>query len=136
MSAKAIREYDAKLLLNHWLLRSPSVAKSSTATKFTPLPPKVAQVNFDTTVLEDGTNALEAKQAFDSHVAQVFHNVESTYPWLTAADAPPLVVKPDQLIKRRGKSGLLLLKATWPQVKQWILERAGKQVKVGDINDF
>ena len=41
-----------------------------------------------------------------------------------------LVAKPDQLIKRRGKSGLLLLNKEWDAAKQWIQERAGKQVQV------
>ena len=41
-----------------------------------------------------------------------------------------LVAKPDQLIKRRGKAGLLALNKTWPDARQWIRERAGKPVKV------
>ena len=34
-----------------------------------------------------------------------------------------LVVKPDQLIKRRGKAGLVGLKLDWKGVKEWIAER-------------
>ena len=62
-----------------------------------------------------------------------------------------LVVKPDQLIKRRGKAGLLfvifhctvqgelllifcgvrsLLNKEWAEGKEWIKARAGKQVQV------
>ena len=41
-----------------------------------------------------------------------------------------LVAKPDQLIKRRGKAGLLALNKTWDQSKAWISERAGKPQKV------
>lgn len=41
-----------------------------------------------------------------------------------------LVAKPDQLIKRRGKSGLLLLNKDWEQAKEWIVARAGKEVQV------
>ena len=41
-----------------------------------------------------------------------------------------LVAKPDQLIKRRGKSGLLLLNKEWPEAKEWITARAGKPTKV------
>ena len=44
-----------------------------------------------------------------------------------------LVVKPDQLIKRRGKSGLLLLNATWADVKNWISERINKNIKIGNV---
>jgi ATP citrate (pro-S)-lyase len=36
----------------------------------------------------------------------------------------------DQLIKRRGKAGLLLLNADWQAAKAWIEERAGKETKV------
>ena len=41
-----------------------------------------------------------------------------------------LVVKPDCLIKRRGKAGLLLLNAEWPEAQKWIEARAGKPVNV------
>ncbi|MCK4266588.1 MAG: ATPase, partial [Thermoplasmata archaeon] len=42
-----------------------------------------------------------------------------------------LVVKPDQLIKRRGKSKLLLLNTDWKTAEKWIRERMSKKVKVG-----
>ena len=42
-----------------------------------------------------------------------------------------LVAKPDQLIKRRGKAGLLALNKTWDEAKLWIAQRAGKPQKVG-----
>lgn len=48
--------------------------------------------------------------------------------WL---EKEPLVVKPDQLIKRRGKSKLLLLNATWKEAEKWIKERMGKEITVG-----
>jgi ATP citrate (pro-S)-lyase len=41
-----------------------------------------------------------------------------------------LVAKPDQLIKRRGKSGLLLLNSSWAEVTAWISERMGKTLEV------
>lgn len=44
----------------------------------------------------------------------------------------PLVVKPDQLIKRRGKLGLIAVNKNLSQVKQWISERLGKDQKVGE----
>lgn len=52
------------------------------------------------------------------------------YKWLTK---DKLVVKPDQLIKRRGKSKLLLLNADWPDAEQWIKERMNKPVTVGTV---
>lgn len=42
-----------------------------------------------------------------------------------------LVVKPDQLIKRRGKSGLIGLNLTFDQVKEWITERMNKSFTIG-----
>jgi succinyl-CoA synthetase beta subunit len=41
-----------------------------------------------------------------------------------------LVAKPDQLIKRRGKAGLLALNKTWEEAKPWIIQKAGKPQKV------
>lgn len=48
-------------------------------------------------------------------------------PWLTETK---LVVKPDQLIKRRGKAGLVGVNLEWHAVVQWISERMGKEQKV------
>lgn len=48
--------------------------------------------------------------------------------------------KPDQLIKRRGKAGLLGIKKTWPEVKEWISSRMLKEQNVegvvGELNTF
>lgn len=49
-------------------------------------------------------------------------------PWVTQK---ALVAKPDQLIKRRGKLGLIKVNADFKQVKQWVDDRAGKDTKVG-----
>jgi len=54
----------------------------------------------------------------------------SLHPWLST---DKLVVKPDQLIKRRGKSGLIKLNATFTEVKQWIDERMEKETQVGPV---
>lgn len=56
-----------------------------------------------------------------------YSKIEQENPWLTST---PLVVKPDQLIKRRGKAGLLAVNKTWPEVKAWISERMDKTQKV------
>jgi ATP citrate (pro-S)-lyase len=42
-----------------------------------------------------------------------------------------LVVKPDQLIKRRGKLGLIKVNAEFEEVKSWVEERMGKDQQVG-----
>ena len=59
----------------------------------------------------------------------VLDQAEATYPWLLAKDAK-FVAKPDQLIKRRGKSGLLALNKSWAEARAWIAERAGKEQQV------
>ncbi|XP_075244726.1 ATP-citrate synthase-like isoform X2 [Convolutriloba macropyga] len=59
------------------------------------------------------------------------------FPWLLTEQ---LVVKPDQLIKRRGKLGLLLVNKSYDEVKVWIDEKRGKTVTAGKttgvINNF
>jgi hypothetical protein len=106
----AIREYDAKLLLAYWLERAPPADKSATVvTKFVYPTVKVAQISWDPT-----TNTITP---------------DSTLPsWVFTTK---LVAKPDQLIKRRGKAGLLALNKTWEEAKPWIAARAGKPQKVG-----
>jgi ATP citrate (pro-S)-lyase len=56
--------------------------------------------------------------------------LSTTYKWLTKEK---LVVKPDQLIKRRGKSKLLLLNTDWKDAEKWIKERMNKPVTVGTV---
>lgn len=50
------------------------------------------------------------------------------YKWLKKEK---LVVKPDQLIKRRGKSNLLLLNADWKDVEKWIKAHMKKSLTIG-----
>lgn len=117
MSAKSILEADGKAILNYHLTRAPVI-------KSTPLPasathnpsPKLASIYFP-----EGAS-----------VSSVLDQAESTYPWLFARDAR-FVAKPDQLIKRRGKSGLLALNKTWPEAREWIEARAGKPQQVETI---
>ena len=125
MSAKAIREYDGKLVIAYWLLRSPLLAPQELPQSFIP-PTRVALISFDTSILHDVNNNNPAL-AFNSHVTRTLSILERTHPWLLTEK---LVVKPDQLIKRRGKSGLLLLNTDWKEVKQWVMERAGKTITV------
>jgi ATP citrate (pro-S)-lyase len=47
--------------------------------------------------------------------------------WLTTEK---LVVKPDQLIKRRGKNNLILLGANYDQVKAWIQEKSKAPITI------
>ncbi|KAN0136844.1 ATP-citrate synthase [Lactarius tabidus] len=119
MSSKAIREYDAKLLLAYWLERAPPVdPHTKLATSFVYPAPKVAQVSWD-----PETNAITPDTQLPG--------------WVFTTK---LVVKPDQLIKRRGKAGLLALNKSWDEAKEWISARAGKPQKVesvtGTISNF
>lgn len=116
MSAKSIHEADGKALLSYFLPRSPVWAASQPVTAFNSSIPKLASLTFEST---------------DS-VDKVINQAEQTYPWLLAAGAK-FVAKPDQLIKRRGKSGLLALNKTWEEAKAWISERAAKPVTVEGI---
>lgn len=50
--------------------------------------------------------------------------------WLNTT---PLVVKPDQLIKRRGKAGLVGIKLDWQGVQDWIAERMQKEIQVEHV---
>jgi len=105
----AIREYDAKLLLAYWLERAPPVAPHATVkTNFQYPAARVAQVSWDSE-----TNTITPDNKIPN--------------WVSTSK---LVAKPDQLIKRRGKAGLLALNKSWPEARQWIAERAGKPQKV------
>ncbi len=114
MSAKSIFEADGKAILNYHLTRAPVIKPSPlpTPTKHNP-PARLASLHFPE----------------DASVEDVLNQAEVTYPWLLQPGAK-FVAKPDQLIKRRGKSGLLALNKTWPEAKAWVAERAGKEQKV------
>lgn len=117
MSAKSIFEADGKAIINYHLTRAPVI-------KPTPLPaaathnppPKLAHLHFPAGV----------------DVKGVLDQAEATYPWLLASGSK-FVAKPDQLIKRRGKSGLLALNKTWAEAREWIQARAGKPQKVETV---
>ncbi|RWS22527.1 ATP-citrate synthase-like protein [Leptotrombidium deliense] len=67
--------------------------------------------------------SVDESTSLDSLVAQ--------HPWLKQQR---LVVKPDQLIKRRGKLGLILVNADIDAVKNWISERISKNIQIGRSN--
>jgi ATP citrate (pro-S)-lyase len=117
MSAKSIFEADGKAILNYHLTRAPVIK---------PTPLKSA-----------GVHNAPAKLAAlyfpaDEDVQTILNQAEATYPWLLTPGSK-FVAKPDQLIKRRGKSGLLALNKTWPEAKEWIAQRAGKEQKVETV---
>ena len=117
MSAKSIFEADGKAILNYHLTRSAVIKPTPLAPSSTHNPPpKLASLHF----------------AENESVQGVLDQAESTYPWLLASGAK-FVAKPDQLIKRRGKSGLLCLNKSWPEAKEWIAARAGKEQQVETV---
>ena len=114
MSAKSILEADGKAIINYHLTRAPVIKPSPLppSQKHNP-PPRLASLYFPE----------------DANVNDVLDQAEITYPWLLHQGAK-FVAKPDQLIKRRGKSGLLCLNKTWAESRAWVAERAGKVQKV------
>jgi len=118
MSAKSIHEADGKAIINYHLTRAPTIKPS-------PLPP--SKVHNPAPKL--------AFLAFpeDQDIEDVLDQAEVKYPWLLAKDAK-FVAKPDQLIKRRGKSGLLALNKSWDDARDWIAERAKKTQKVETVD--
>jgi len=55
------------------------------------------------------------------------------YKWLTTEK---LVVKPDQLIKRRGKNNLVLVGANYDQAREWIKEKSSGPITIyGKFDD-
>ncbi|PSN32118.1 ATP-citrate synthase [Blattella germanica] len=77
--------------------------------------------------LGSGTAAVKCQFAPVSEDTD-WSELVSTYPWLKQEK---LVVKPDQLIKRRGKLGLIKVNADFATVKSWVGERMGKDQKIG-----
>lgn len=117
MAAKSILEADGKAILNYHLTRAPVIKPSPLpATTTHNPPPKLASLYFPE----------------DADVIAILDQAERSYPWLLAPEAK-FVAKPDQLIKRRGKSGLLALNKTWPEAKAWIAARAGKPQQVETV---
>lgn len=120
MSAKSIREADGKALLSYFLPKSPVFSENEPKTLFQQgSTPKLAQLDF-----ESGSNAAA--------IEEVLSRAEKEYPWLLTPGAK-FVAKPDQLIKRRGKSGLLALNKTWAEAKEWVAQRAGKPQQVEHV---
>lgn len=99
MAQKAIRESDAKKLLNRYLKVNNGME---------PVSGKIIAVGPETDVDE----------------------LPEKYPWLKKER---LVVKPDQLIKRRGKNQLLLLDKPFADIQKWIYSRQGKSTVIDEV---
>lgn len=58
--------------------------------------------------------------------------LSTEHPWLVEEK---LVVKPDQLFGKRRKHGLIKANATFAEVREWINERMGREVTIGEVTD-
>ncbi len=117
MAAKSILEADGKAILNYHLTRAPVIKPTPLPAQSTHNPPsKLASLYFPE----------------HADVKGVLDQAETTYPWLLVPGSK-FVAKPDQLIKRRGKSGLLALNKSWPESREWIQARAGREQQVETV---
>jgi len=119
MSAKSIHEADGKAILNYHLTRSPVISESPL-----PPPPHNAPAKLASITFPEGSSP-----------AAILDGAEQQYPWLLEQGAK-FVAKPDQLIKRRGKAGLLALNKNWADARAWIQERAGSEVQVEAVKGY
>lgn len=139
MSARAIREFDGKRLVGAHLgvQREGSVAVVRVAQAKVQLVrgamPATAVPTLDpaTPVTEgEPEEELNSPQEIRQQLGRTLMRLEQEHPWLQSG---PLVVKPDQLIKRRGKAGLVLLKAEWKEAAEWMLARAGEEMEADGV---
>mmetsp|Transcript_69216 Transcript_69216/g.150619 ORF Transcript_69216/g.150619 Transcript_69216/m.150619 type:complete len:1089 (-) Transcript_69216:168-3434(-) len=73
---------------------------------------------------------LITPEVLNNTSGQTWDLVLQQNPWLTKTK---LVAKPDQLIKRRGKAGLLAVNKTFDEAKAWVMERMCKDQKVESV---
>ena len=111
MAVKAIREYDGKGMLHRHL------------TSFSD-----GNVVFNHRMCQ--VKVPKPTEVGGEHGQIDWGALRAAHPWV---DSVPLVVKPDQLIKRRGKAGLLKLNASWEDVQSWVNERAGREIEVDGV---
>jgi ATP citrate (pro-S)-lyase len=101
MSVKAIREYDAKKILQQNF-------KGDLGIKGLFVPPEIL----------DNTEGLTWGMLVDQN------------PWVNNLK---LVAKPDMLVKRRGKLGLVAINLTFEEAKKWVLERMMKEINIEGV---
>eukprot|EP00933_Yihiella_yeosuensis_P057700 TRINITY_DN576_c0_g1_i1.p1 TRINITY_DN576_c0_g1~~TRINITY_DN576_c0_g1_i1.p1 ORF type:complete len:1086 (-),score=273.12 TRINITY_DN576_c0_g1_i1:240-3497(-) len=107
MSVKPIRENTGKSLLQKWLPEA-SNGKHSI----------------------NSAGVLITPEVLDKTSGRTWEKILEENPWLTTTK---LVAKPDQLIKRRGKAGLLAVNKTFDECKEWIMQRMCKEQQVESV---
>ncbi|ORX73317.1 citrate synthase [Linderina pennispora] len=95
-----------------YLLEAPTVATTKPPVAFTQPAARLAQVNLS------HVNVSDSAEHIADAVEAALARAESLNPWLLTCKL----------------SGLLLLNADWASVKEWIRERAVKEVSVGSIS--
>lgn len=142
MSARAIREFDGKRLVGAHLgplgcegrVNPIRVAQvKAQLARNAVLPASIATLDPATPLTDHPSDACvlsaaEIRQQLEKRLVEL----EAEHPWLLTCEG--LVVKPDQLIKRRGKAGLVLLNAQWPEAREWMLCKAGTEIEADGIS--
>ena len=80
--------------------------------------------------VSDGKHSIDDRSVLISSTTNLAEVVAEEAPWLLTT---PLVVKPDQLIKRRGKAGLVGMNLDWPGVQKWIGERMEQEIQIEQV---
>lgn len=114
MAQRALREYDGKAMMARLL---PEYVPGGTGAA------AAAGVSLS-------THLLQVAMPAGGVTTVDWSALQASAPWVTQTR---LVVKPDQLIKRRGKGGLLALNVDWEGAKAWISEKMGKEVHVDGV---
>jgi ATP citrate (pro-S)-lyase len=78
----------------------------------------------------ESAGILVTPEVLDHTRGQTWDTIVQASPWLKER---PLVAKPDQLIKRRGKAGLLAVNKSFDECKQWIMDRMCKEQQVESV---
>ena len=112
MSAKPIRELDGKFLIHHHLHRS------------------LLKLNNEYTLTHEDDQKRVSFEFQAQNMCQYTNN--QAFPSLPNNANIKYVVKPDMLIKRRGKLGLLGLNKTIPECLEWINEHP--TVSIGPLS--
>ena len=81
--------------------------------------------------LSDGKHVVDDRSVLVKPETDL-NDLPKLEPWLVENNQM-LVVKPDQLIKRRGKAGLVGIKLTYEQVKEWIEKRRNSEIEIDGV---
>jgi ATP citrate (pro-S)-lyase len=134
MAERAIREHDGKLLLHRFL---PVYGGEHMETQRHLLRVS-AEASGPIVGLADPADMMDVGGAAETGSAEPaaavatinFDRLAADHPWVYETR---LVVKPDQLIKRRGKGGLIALNVTWEDACAWVRSHAGQVVTVDGV---